>query len=131
MRHLWTGSFTSSRFSPTVLLSVCPPRGSIPLDNRDNSFSRSRSSSVTSIDREAREAITSFYFSQTYTRKMDSTLSPALWVGTSQGTVLAISLSMPPPGEQRLLQPVIVSPSGEFGFIYYLLCVIFYLYILT
>ncbi|XP_058248754.1 syntaxin-binding protein 5a isoform X5 [Hemibagrus wyckioides] len=99
--------------SPTsVLLSVCPPRGSIPLDNRDNSFSRSRSSSVTSIDREAREAITSFYFSQTYTRKMDSTLSPALWVGTSQGTVLAISLSMPPPGEQRLLQPVIVSPSG-------------------
>ncbi|XP_058248752.1 syntaxin-binding protein 5a isoform X3 [Hemibagrus wyckioides] len=95
-----------------VLLSVCPPRGSIPLDNRDNSFSRSRSSSVTSIDREAREAITSFYFSQTYTRKMDSTLSPALWVGTSQGTVLAISLSMPPPGEQRLLQPVIVSPSG-------------------
>ncbi|XP_058248753.1 syntaxin-binding protein 5a isoform X4 [Hemibagrus wyckioides] len=82
------------------------------LDNRDNSFSRSRSSSVTSIDREAREAITSFYFSQTYTRKMDSTLSPALWVGTSQGTVLAISLSMPPPGEQRLLQPVIVSPSG-------------------
>ncbi|KAG7331640.1 hypothetical protein KOW79_005609 [Hemibagrus wyckioides] len=81
-------------------------------DNRDNSFSRSRSSSVTSIDREAREAITSFYFSQTYTRKMDSTLSPALWVGTSQGTVLAISLSMPPPGEQRLLQPVIVSPSG-------------------
>ncbi|XP_053503488.1 syntaxin-binding protein 5a isoform X1 [Ictalurus furcatus] len=97
-----------------VLLSVCPPRGSIPLDNRDNSFSRSRSSSVTSIDKEAREAITSFYFFQTYTRKMDSTLSPALWVGTSLGTVLAISLNMPPPGEQRLLQPVIVSPSGTF-----------------
>lgn len=106
------GSFTSSRFPPTVLLSVCPPRGAIPLDNRDNSFSRSRSSSVTSIDKEAREAITSFYFSQTYTRKMDSSLSPALWVGTSLGTVLAISLNMPPPGEQRLLQPVIVSPSG-------------------
>lgn len=108
------GSFTSFCFPPTVLLSVCPPRGSIPLDNRDNSFSRSRSSSVTSIDKEAREAITSFYFSQTYTRKMDSSLSPALWVGTSLGTVLAISLSMPPPGEQRLLQPVIVSPSGKF-----------------
>ncbi|XP_062857993.1 syntaxin-binding protein 5a isoform X3 [Trichomycterus rosablanca] len=84
------------------------------LDNRDNSFSRSRSSSVASIDRESREAITSFYFSQTFTRKMDSTLTPALWVGTSLGTVLAISLSMPPAGEQRLLQPVIVSPSGTF-----------------
>ncbi|KAL7888747.1 hypothetical protein AOLI_G00037210 [Acnodon oligacanthus] len=82
------------------------------LDNRDNSFSRSRSSSVTSIDKEAREAITSFYFCETYTRKTDSTLTPALWVGTSLGTVLSISLSMPPAGEQRLLQPVIVSPSG-------------------
>uniref|UniRef100_A0A8B9JWR7 Syntaxin-binding protein 5-like n=1 Tax=Astyanax mexicanus TaxID=7994 RepID=A0A8B9JWR7_ASTMX len=80
--------------------------------NRDNSFSRSRSSSVTSIDKEAREAITSFYFCETYSRKTDSTLTPALWVGTSLGTVLSISLSMPPAGEQRLLQPVIVSPSG-------------------
>ncbi|KAG9282505.1 syntaxin-binding protein 5 isoform X2 [Astyanax mexicanus] len=85
----------------------------IPLPhNRDNSFSRSRSSSVTSIDKEAREAITSFYFCETYSRKTDSTLTPALWVGTSLGTVLSISLSMPPAGEQRLLQPVIVSPSG-------------------
>ncbi|XP_009293003.1 syntaxin-binding protein 5a isoform X2 [Danio rerio] len=95
-----------------VLLSVCPPRGSIPLDNRDNSFSRSRSSSVTSIDKETREAITSFYFCETYTRKADGGLTPSLWVGTSLGTVLAISLNMPPAGEQRLLQPVIVSPCG-------------------
>lgn len=56
---------------------------------------------------------------------MDSSLSPALWVGTSLGTVLAISLNMPPPGEQRLLQPVIVSPSGEFIFIYNLTAVVF------
>ncbi|XP_026146602.1 syntaxin-binding protein 5a isoform X3 [Carassius auratus] len=95
-----------------VLLSVCPPRGSIPLDNRDNSFSRSRSSSVTSIDKEAREAVTSFYFCETYNRKADGGLTPSLWVGTSLGTVLAISLNMPPAGEQRLLQPVIVSPCG-------------------
>ncbi|TRY98161.1 hypothetical protein DNTS_008608 [Danionella cerebrum] len=99
-------------FLSTVLLSVCPPRGSIPLDNRDNSFSRSRSSSVTSIDKETREAITSFYFCETYTRKADGGLTPSLWVGTSLGTVLAISLNMPPAGEQRLLQPVIVSPCG-------------------
>lgn len=105
-------------FRPTVLLSVCPPRGSIPLDNRDNSFSRSRSSSVTSIDKDAREAITSFYFSQAPARKTDSSVNPALWVGTSLGAVLSISVNFPPPGEQRLQQPVIVSPSGKFVFIH-------------
>ncbi|XP_069035128.1 syntaxin-binding protein 5 isoform X6 [Lepisosteus oculatus] len=86
---------------------------SVPVFNiRDNSFSRSRSSSVTSIDKESREAITSFHFCETYTRKTDSTTSPSLWVGTSLGTVLVIVLNLPPAGEQRLLQPVIVSPSG-------------------
>ncbi|XP_051581174.1 syntaxin-binding protein 5-like isoform X2 [Myxocyprinus asiaticus] len=95
-----------------VLLSVCAPRAAGPLDNRDNSFSRSRSSSVASIDKESREAITSFYFCETYTRKADGGLTPCLWVGTSLGTVLAISLNMPSAGEQRLLQPVIVSPCG-------------------
>ncbi|KAG9347628.1 hypothetical protein JZ751_005199 [Albula glossodonta] len=96
----------------TVLLSVCPSRAVNPLDNRDNSFSRSRSSSVTSIDKESREAITSFHFCETFTRKTDSTTTPSLWVGTSLGTVLVIALNLPPAGEQRLLQPVIVSPSG-------------------
>uniref|UniRef100_A0A8C4X5I9 Syntaxin-binding protein 5-like n=1 Tax=Erpetoichthys calabaricus TaxID=27687 RepID=A0A8C4X5I9_ERPCA len=81
-------------------------------DIRDNSFSRSRSSSVTSIDKESREAITSLQFGETYTRKTDSATAPSLWVGTSLGTVVVIVLNLPPPGEQRLLQPVIVSPSG-------------------
>ncbi|XP_056150669.1 syntaxin-binding protein 5a isoform X2 [Lampris incognitus] len=95
-----------------VLLSVCPPRGANPLDHRDNSFSRSRSSSVTSIDKESREAITSFYFCDTYARKGDSVLMPCLYVGTSLGTVLAVALTIPPAGEQRQLQPVLVSPCG-------------------
>ncbi|XP_036405195.1 syntaxin-binding protein 5a isoform X5 [Megalops cyprinoides] len=95
-----------------VLLSVCPSRAVNPLDNRDNSFSRSRSSSVTSIDKESREAITAFHFCETFTRKTDSATTPSLWVGTSLGTVLVIALNLPPAGEQRLLQPVIVSPSG-------------------
>ncbi|KAG8011318.1 Syntaxin-binding protein 5 [Nibea albiflora] len=81
-------------------------------DHRDNSFSRSRSSSVTSIDKEAREAISSFHFSETFARKGDSTLTPCLYVGTSLGTVLALALTMPPAGEQRQLQPVIISPTG-------------------
>uniref|UniRef100_A0A8C7Q5L1 Syntaxin-binding protein 5-like n=2 Tax=Oncorhynchus mykiss TaxID=8022 RepID=A0A8C7Q5L1_ONCMY len=82
------------------------------LDHRDNSFSRSRSSSVTSIDKEAREAITSFHFCETFARKGDSAITPCLYVGTSLGTVLAVALNLPPAGEQRLLQPVIVLPSG-------------------
>uniref|UniRef100_A0A4W5MFY7 Syntaxin binding protein 5a (tomosyn) n=1 Tax=Hucho hucho TaxID=62062 RepID=A0A4W5MFY7_9TELE len=85
------------------------------LDHRDNSFSRSRSSSVTSIDKEAREAITSFHFCETFARKGDSTITPCLYVGTSLGTVLALALNLPPAGEQRLLQPVIVLPSGTLG----------------
>ncbi|XP_058469277.1 syntaxin-binding protein 5a isoform X1 [Solea solea] len=95
-----------------VLLSVCPPRGANPLDHRDNSFSRSRSSSVTSIDKEAREAISSFHFCETFARKGDSTLTQCLYVGTSLGTVLALALTLPPAGEQRQLQPVIISPTG-------------------
>ncbi|GCB64763.1 hypothetical protein scyTo_0004661, partial [Scyliorhinus torazame] len=81
-------------------------------DVRDNSFSRSRSSSVTSIDKESREAITALHFCETYTRKADTCTSPCLWVGTTLGTVLVIVLNLPPGGEQRLTQPVIVSPSG-------------------
>ncbi|XP_077206570.1 syntaxin-binding protein 5 isoform X3 [Paroedura picta] len=82
------------------------------LDVRDNSFSRSRSSSVTSIDKESREAISALHFCETFTRKADTAPSPCLWVGTTLGTVLVIALNLPPGGEQRLLQPVIVSPSG-------------------
>ncbi|XP_068794903.1 syntaxin-binding protein 5 isoform X7 [Struthio camelus] len=81
-------------------------------DVKDNSFSRSRSSSVTSIDKESREAISALHFCETFTRKADTSPSPCLWVGTTLGTVLVIVLNLPPGGEQRLLQPVIVSPSG-------------------
>lgn len=83
-------------------------------DVKDNSFSRSRSSSVTSIDKESREAISALHFCETFTRKADTSPSPCLWVGTTLGTVLVIVLNLPPGGEQRLLQPVIVSPSGEY-----------------
>ncbi|MBN3283396.1 STXB5 protein, partial [Polyodon spathula] len=79
---------------------------------RDSSFSRSRSSSVTSIDKESQEAITSFQFCETFTRKTDSSTVPSLWVGTTLGTVLVFVLNLPPAGEQRLLQPVIILPSG-------------------
>ncbi|CAB1331268.1 unnamed protein product [Coregonus sp. 'balchen'] len=82
------------------------------LDAKDRLFSRSRSSSVTSIERESREAISSFHFSESFPRKTDSSGSPSLWVGTTQGTVLALALILPPTGDQRLQQPVRVSSCG-------------------
>uniref|UniRef100_A0A4W5PD82 Syntaxin binding protein 5 n=1 Tax=Hucho hucho TaxID=62062 RepID=A0A4W5PD82_9TELE len=76
------------------------------------SVSHSWSSSVTSIERESREAISSFHFSESFPRKTDSSGSPSLWVGTTQGTVLVLALSLPPTGDQRLQQPVRVSSCG-------------------
>uniref|UniRef100_A0A674C7N3 Syntaxin-binding protein 5-like n=1 Tax=Salmo trutta TaxID=8032 RepID=A0A674C7N3_SALTR len=82
------------------------------INAKDSLFSRSRSSSVTSIERESREAISSFHFSESFPRKSDSSGSPSLWVGTTQGTVLVLALSLPPTGDLRLQQPVRVSSCG-------------------
>uniref|UniRef100_A0A7N6B969 Syntaxin-binding protein 5-like n=1 Tax=Anabas testudineus TaxID=64144 RepID=A0A7N6B969_ANATE len=88
------------------LCSLCCP------DAKDNSFTRSRSSSVTSIDRESREAISSFHFCESYSRKTESLVSPCLLVGTTQGFVIMVALSLPPGGDQRLQQPVGISSCG-------------------
>uniref|UniRef100_A0A452I7Q6 Syntaxin-binding protein 5-like n=1 Tax=Gopherus agassizii TaxID=38772 RepID=A0A452I7Q6_9SAUR len=82
------------------------------LENRENTFSRSRSSSVSSIDKESKEAITALYFMETFSRKNDSAVSPCLWVGTGLGMVLIISLNLPATEELRQTEPVMVSPSG-------------------
>uniref|UniRef100_A0A8D0GH21 Syntaxin binding protein 5L n=1 Tax=Sphenodon punctatus TaxID=8508 RepID=A0A8D0GH21_SPHPU len=83
-------------------------------ENRENSFSRSRSSSVSSIDRESKETITALYFMESFARKNDSSVSPCLWVGTGLGMVLIISLNLPAADELRQTEPVMVSPSGKF-----------------
>ena len=82
-------------------------------DAKDNAFTRSRSSSVTSIDRESREVISSFYFCESFPRKADSALGPCLLVGTTQGAAMMVALSLPPAGEQRLQQPVSIASCGE------------------
>ncbi|XP_056649490.1 syntaxin-binding protein 5-like isoform X6 [Monodelphis domestica] len=81
-------------------------------ESRENSYNRSRSSSISSIDKESKEAITALYFMESFARKNDSTISPCLWVGTSLGMVLMISLNLPSTDEQRYTEPVLVSPSG-------------------
>ncbi|XP_071380542.1 syntaxin-binding protein 5 isoform X3 [Centroberyx affinis] len=110
----------SRRFSKTVAndfarmsRKISSPTEQKPdLDAKDNSFSRSRSSSVTSIDRESREAISAFHFCESFPRKTDGLVSPSLLVGTTQGSVLLVALSLPPGGDQRLQQPVGISSCG-------------------
>ncbi|XP_030284721.1 syntaxin-binding protein 5-like isoform X11 [Sparus aurata] len=84
------------------------------LDNesRENSFSRSRSSSVSSIDRDTKEAITTLQFGESYGRKNDAVPTPCLWVGTSLGVVLLIPMSIPTDQEERMEEPVTIGPSG-------------------
>ncbi|KFO57667.1 Syntaxin-binding protein 5-like, partial [Corvus brachyrhynchos] len=82
------------------------------LENRENSFSRSRSSSVSSIDRDSKEAITALYFMESFARKNDSAVSSCLWVGTGLGMVIILSLNLPASDDLRQSEPVVVSPSG-------------------
>ncbi|XP_062379216.1 syntaxin-binding protein 5 isoform X4 [Sardina pilchardus] len=81
-------------------------------DAKDSSFSRSRSSSVTSLEREAREIISSFHFSETLSRKGEAAPGPSLWVGTSQGSMLVLPLTVPAGSEQRMQQAPAVSFGG-------------------
>uniref|UniRef100_A0A8C1VT86 Syntaxin-binding protein 5-like n=1 Tax=Cyprinus carpio TaxID=7962 RepID=A0A8C1VT86_CYPCA len=82
------------------------------LESRENSFSRSRSSSVSSIDRETKEAVTTLQFAESYGRKSDTLPTPCLWVGTSLGLVLIIPMSIPTDEQERQEDPVTVAPTG-------------------
>ncbi|XP_048049589.1 syntaxin-binding protein 5-like isoform X7 [Megalobrama amblycephala] len=81
-------------------------------ESRENSFSRSRSSSVSSIDRETKEAVTTLQFMESYGRKTDTLPTPCLWVGTSLGLVLIIPMSIPTDEQERQEDPVTVAPTG-------------------
>ncbi|XP_074550783.1 syntaxin-binding protein 5-like isoform X7 [Halichoeres trimaculatus] len=81
-------------------------------ESRENSFSRSRSSSVSSIDRDTKEAITTLQFGESYGRKSDALTTPCLWVGTSLGVGLLIPMSIPTDQEERMEEPVTFGPSG-------------------
>ncbi|CAH1983063.1 unnamed protein product [Acanthoscelides obtectus] len=78
----------------------------------DSSFSRSRSSSMSSLENITAESIQCLAFADTYTKKSEpSLLTPTLWVGTSLGSVVTI-LVIPPDPDSRSSQPVVVSLVG-------------------
>ncbi|KAK7794267.1 hypothetical protein R5R35_013601 [Gryllus longicercus] len=101
------GSSSSPRGRPTE-----PVRRSKSQDKLDSSFSRSRSSSMSSLENISSEAIQCLAFADSYTKKSDPITFPTLWVGTSLGSILTIMISVPPAGEARHTQPVVVSPCG-------------------
>ncbi|XP_031627052.1 syntaxin-binding protein 5 isoform X8 [Contarinia nasturtii] len=81
-------------------------------DKLDTSFSRSRSSSMSSLENISTESVTCLTFADSYTKKSDpSTLLPTLWVGTSLGSVLTISITLPD-ADVRKTQPVIPTIMG-------------------
>uniref|UniRef100_A0AAY5EG76 Syntaxin-binding protein 5-like n=1 Tax=Electrophorus electricus TaxID=8005 RepID=A0AAY5EG76_ELEEL len=76
-----------------------------------NSFSRSRSSSVSSIDRDTKEAVTTLHFAESYGRRSDVLPAPCLWVGTSLGLVLIVPMSIPTDEQERMEEPVTIAPT--------------------
>uniref|UniRef100_A0A673ZEV8 Syntaxin-binding protein 5-like n=1 Tax=Salmo trutta TaxID=8032 RepID=A0A673ZEV8_SALTR len=92
-------------------MEISLPVSSLTEESRENSFSRSRSSSVSSIDRDTKEAVTTLQFGESYGRKADSLPTACLWVGTSLGVVLLLPISIPTEKE-RLEEPVTMGPSG-------------------
>ncbi|XP_061378648.1 syntaxin-binding protein 5 isoform X6 [Danaus plexippus] len=88
-----------------IRLSLC-------LYKLDSSFSRSRSSSMSSLENISQEGIQCLAFADSYTKKSDpSTLLPTLWIGTTLGSVLTMMISLPE-ADMRHTQPVVVSTSG-------------------
>ncbi|XP_051942363.1 syntaxin-binding protein 5-like isoform X11 [Hippocampus zosterae] len=82
-------------------------------DSKDVLFSRSRSSSMTSVDRESREAVCALCFCETFPKKSsEGAPSPCVLVGTTQGSVMLVALSLPHGDDHRLMQPVGISSCG-------------------
>ncbi|XP_017782470.1 PREDICTED: syntaxin-binding protein 5 isoform X5 [Nicrophorus vespilloides] len=92
-----------------------PPRRSRSqgrVDKLDNSFSRSRSSSISSLENITAEAIQCLVFADSYAKRTEPNhMTPTLWVGTSLGSVLTVLIGPTDP-DSRSSQPVVVSLVG-------------------
>nr|XP_024214843.1 syntaxin-binding protein 5 isoform X3 [Halyomorpha halys] len=82
------------------------------INKLDSSFSRSRSSSMSSLENISAEAIQCIAFADTYTKKSESASTfPTLWFGTSLGSVLTVMLNVPT-SDIRSSHPVAIGPFG-------------------
>ncbi|XKL62483.1 hypothetical protein PGB90_002316 [Kerria lacca] len=90
-----------------------PVRRSKSQDKLDSTFSRSRSSSMSSLENISSESIQCLVFSDSYIKKSDAMTVPTVWIGTSVGSVFYIMANIPSAGETRLSQPVTLSTVGS------------------
>ncbi|XP_065088340.1 syntaxin-binding protein 5 isoform X2 [Ochlerotatus camptorhynchus] len=96
----------------TLLESFNIPEWVRKFNKLDNSFSRSRSSSMSSLENANSEAVTCLAFADSYIKKSDPSLAlPTMWLGTSLGAVLTVSLSVPDQ-ESRKSEAVQASLTG-------------------
>nr|XP_018914653.1 PREDICTED: syntaxin-binding protein 5 isoform X3 [Bemisia tabaci] len=103
----------TSAGSPARSRPVEPVRRSKSQDKLDSTSSRSRSSSMSSLENINYEAVQCLAFADSYTKKSDASTFPTLWVGTSLGSVLTIMLNLLPAGDARQTQSVTVTPCGS------------------
>ncbi|XP_065223797.1 syntaxin-binding protein 5 isoform X4 [Planococcus citri] len=82
-------------------------------DKLDSSFSRSRSSSMSSLENISSESIRCLAFSDSYIKKSDAMTVPTLWIGTSLGSVFYFTANIPSAGETRSSQPIALSTVGS------------------
>ncbi|XP_058468131.1 syntaxin-binding protein 5 isoform X2 [Malaya genurostris] len=104
----------NKRTSSTTTITGIPDtvRKSRSQDKLDEFISRSRSSSLSSLDNASFEAVTCLAFADSYIRKSDPSLTlPTMWLGTSLGAVLTVSLCIPEQ-ELRKSEPVQSSLTG-------------------
>ncbi|XP_065223798.1 syntaxin-binding protein 5 isoform X5 [Planococcus citri] len=90
-----------------------PVRRSKSQDKLDSSFSRSRSSSMSSLENISSESIRCLAFSDSYIKKSDAMTVPTLWIGTSLGSVFYFTANIPSAGETRSSQPIALSTVGS------------------
>ncbi|CAH0553963.1 unnamed protein product [Brassicogethes aeneus] len=84
--------------SPAQRQQLMVARQYCSFDKLDSSFSRSRSSSMSSLENITSEAIQCLVFADSFSRKSEPlVLTPTLWVGTSLGSVLTIYITPPDP----------------------------------
>ncbi|CAL8108822.1 unnamed protein product [Orchesella dallaii] len=82
-------------------------------DKLDSNFSRSRSSSMSSLDNITSEAIQCLTFVDSFSKKGETIAYPTLWVGTSLGSIISIAVNLPMGGkEARKMENVSVNPTG-------------------
>ncbi|XP_035715729.1 syntaxin-binding protein 5 isoform X4 [Folsomia candida] len=111
--HLLVLSRQYYSFGSNVTSNYQPTSSSNAAEKLDTTFSRSRSSSMSSLDNITSEAIQCLSFVDSFAKKGDFSIWPTLWVGTSLGSIIVISIIIPVGGkEARKSEPVSVAPSG-------------------